>query len=509
MNKKLRAFLEANGLRADASEQEAWELYDSLQATGVRFEGEIGTRAAAGAAAAAPAAAAVPSLDPALQAQIDAAARAAAAAARAEQSRLITAIDERLQVAGLSDLNGGEFRRSLISDEHLTLERASQLIFEQMRTANRPVGAGAQSRAQVGIESRDKLRAAVTDGLILRSGLRLDTPADGSREFRGRSLVEICREMLEAAGISTRGMGNMEVAGRALTSLSTSDFPLIFSSLVNKNLLAAYNEWPATWRPIVAVGSARDFKLMHALKLSEAPDLLGMNESGEYQTASFSESGESYRVITKGIRVPLTRTMIINDDLRSFTRIPQLFGASARRMESDAVFSLITTNGNMSDGNALFSDEHNNYTGTGTAISSESLGVGRAKMRKQTGMSGAVIDIIPAYLLTSVAKETTAEVLLRSAALPTADMSAGVHNPWSGKLTPIADPRLDVAANTWYLFAHPNQAPVIEVSWLEGGEQPYVEEMVDFNSDTLVTKVRHDFGAGVVDYVGGYKNVGE
>lgn len=52
--------------------------------------------------------------------------------------------------------------------------------------------------------------------------------------------------------------------------------------------------------------------------------------------------------------------MIINDDLRAFTRIPQLFGVSARRMEADAVYSLITTNGLMSDGKALFSTDHKN-----------------------------------------------------------------------------------------------------------------------------------------------------
>jgi hypothetical protein len=85
-----------------------------------------------------------------------------------------------------------------------------------------------------------------------------------------------------------------------------------------------------------------------------------------------------------------------------------------------------------------------------------------------------------------------------------------VHNPWAGKLTPIADPHLDAAsASAWYLLAHPNQAAVIEVAWLEGEEQPYVEEMVDFNSDALVVKVRHDFGAGTIDHIGGYKNAGE
>ena len=88
-------------------------------------------------------------------------------------------------------------------------------------------------------------------------------------------------------------------------------------------------------------------------------------------------------------------------------------------------------------------------------------------------------------------------------------MSAGVVNPWAGKMTPIAEPRLDAdSVASWYLIAHPNQVPFIDVSFLEGEEQPYVEEQIDFDSDALKVKVRHDVGAGVVDYVGAYKNIG-
>jgi hypothetical protein len=389
------------------------------------------------------------------------------------------------------------------------VERASQEIFKRMRTANPAIGAGAYGSIGVGIDGRDKLRAAVTDGLLLRSGVRVEKPADGAREFRSRSLVEIGREILIAAGQSVRGLSNLEIAGRALASGSTSDFPSIFAALVNKSLLQAYMEWPQTWRPFVGVTSANDFKDIYAIKLSGAPDLQGLNENGEYQTAKFSDAKETYRIITKGLRVPLTRQMIINDDLRAFTRIPQLFGASARRMEADAVYSLITTNGAMSDGVALYHATHNNLAGVNADITSASLSLARAAMRKQVGLNGEVIDVPPAFLVVPVSQQTDAEVLLRSAAMPTAEMSAGVHNPWAGQLTPIADPHLDVNSLTsWYLFAHPNQVPTIDVSYLAGEEQPYVEEQVDFNSDALVTKVRHDFGAGVVDHIGTYKNIG-
>jgi hypothetical protein len=508
MNPKLRAFLVANGLRHDAPDTEAWELYDKLKTDGVEIPGlDPGTRSAAGAAnPAAPAAPGAPHVPAITPADVE------AAAARAVQADIFRRreIEDRLAVAGLASHNNGEFARTLLDNPEITVDRAASLIFAELKARNIPIGAGAHgSQIHVGVEAGEKLRAAVTDGLILSCGHRLEKPAAGAGEFRTMSLLDICRTVLEAQGVNTRGMGRRDIAGRAMASASTSDLPYIFSAVVNKNLLAAYQEAPATWRPIVAVTSAMDFKTMYAIKLSGAPDLQSMNENGEYKTASFSDSAETYRVVTKGRRVVFTREMIINDDRRALSRIPQLFGNAARRMEADAVYSLITTNGNMSDGVALFHSTHKNLAGTGAALAADALGVARAAMRLQTGLAGELLDIIPEILLVPVALETTAEVLLRSAALPNAEMSSGVHNPWAGRLTPVAEPRLDAAdANAWFLFASPNVAPVIEVAYLEGEEQPYVDQQVDFNSDAMIIKVRHDFGAGVVDHVGGYKNAG-
>lgn len=517
MNERLRKFLEANGLRKDATDQETWELYDRLKEDGVELPGiKPGERS-------------VPAIVPPgngdgrerepagereedditltrdeMEAEI---ARATVRALAADAERR-AAVQDIIDAAGVAGLDDGTFARSLLDNPEVTVERASHLVLTELSKRNRPIGVGSHSGVSVGTESREKMRAAVTDGLLLRAGHRLENAADGAREFRGRHLVEICRELLEASGFSCRGMSRKQIVGRALVAGSTSDFPHIFGGLVNSTLQRAYVEWPSTWRPFVAITGANDFKDIHAIRLSASPDLKGLNENGEYQSASFSDAKESYRVITKGITVKLTRQMIINDDLRAFTRIPQLFGAAAKRMESDAVYSLITDNGTMGDGKPLFHSTHRNL-GSGAALSSDSLSVARAAMRMQRGMKKERIDIQAAFLLVPVIMETEAEVLLRSTALPEENKSAGVHNPWAGKLEPIADPHLDEASPTaWYTLAHPNQAPLIEAAFLEGEEQPYVEEMVDFDSDALKIKVRHDFGAGVVDHIGGYKNPG-
>ncbi len=528
MNEKLRKILEANGLRKDASEQEAWAKYDEMLERGFGFSGiDIGVRSAPvgepsggenkpadkddNTDTGEPSSPGQRSSEPVVTRQDldDAIGRATARALEAERSRR-NAIEEALSVAGLNRHQDDNFARTLLDNPQCSVDEARAAIFKELKKRNTPFGPGAHGVVSVGVEAGEKLRAAISDGLAMRSGVQIDEPAEGYREFRGRSLVEICRELLEASGENCRGLSNMEIAGRALASRalasqSTSDFPHILGGLVNQTLLAAYEQWPQTWRPFVGVTQAQDFKDIHAVKMSEAPDLKGLGENGEYQSAAFSDSKETYNIITKGIKVSLTRQMIINDDLRAFTRIPQLFGASARRMEADAVWGLITGNGKMSDGYALIHGQHNNLGAAGGLVSA-TLGKARAAMRKQKGMEGVIIDVTPAFLLVPVVMETAADVLLRSAALPEDNKSAGVHNPWAGRLTPISDPHLDaVSESAFYLMAHPNQFPVIEVAYLAGEEQPYVEEMVDFDSDALKIKVRHDFGAGVVDHVGIYK----
>ena len=489
MHPKLRAFLLANGLRADATEQQAWEYYNQLQADGVAYNGEERAEAMPPATPAAPAAPAAPIIDQ------DAIERAL----MADRQRAAE-IEDVCTVAGM---DAQAIRQLVIGGA--SIDAARKAALEHIKAQSKPFGYGTGS-AQVGLESSDKFRAAALDGLLLRCGRGPEKPAPGAREFRGMRLLDIVRESLELSGVRTRGMDPRALVSRALTSASTSDFPALLGALVNKTLLAAYTEAPATWSPLVARSDASDFKTKYAIKLSGAPDLAGKNENGEFQTASFDDSKESYALSTRGRIIRLTREMIIDDDLGGFNRIATAFGYAARRWENSVVYGLITANGNMSDGNALFSSAHNN-TLTAAALGTDALGLARSKMRRQTGMNGEKLDVMPAFLLTGTELETTGEVILRSTALPTGTMSSGVHNPWAGKLTPVSDPLIS-APKAWYLFASPNQFPVLEVAWLMGEEQPYIEEEAIFASDSIGILVRHDFGAGVVDYVGAVYNAG-
>ena len=497
MNPKLRKFLELNGLSADATDREAMEFYRQLQADGVMYSGPeeavlendelAGQRRAGNSQHSAPQQAAGASPEE-VRAAID-----------ADRIRC----REIEEMCSYFNLPAGSARTMI--DEGLSIDNARAKIFDQLRKNKTPIGAGA-GHTEIGIESLDRFRAAVRDGLALRAGVRIEKPAEGANEFRGQRLETIARECLERAGERIRGLNPDQIARRALSSQSTSDFPLLMSNVANQRLVAAYIETPSTYRQWTATGDANDFKPLFAVSLSNSPDLEELDENGEFKTAKFREKQESYKITTKGIKVPFTRQMLINDDLRAFTRIPGLIGAAAKRMENQMVYGLLLSNPVMaSDGKALFSVDHENLGAGAALIDSATLSLARAAMRKQKGAAGETLGITPAYILAGVDEETNLDIILRSAALPTEGMSGGVINPWNGKLTPITEPLLDVAEKSpFYLLASPGHAPVIEVSWLMGNESPYVDDEMEFGTGNVNYICRHDFGCGLVDYLGAY-----
>lgn len=395
--------------------------------------------------------------------------------------------------------------------EKISLQDAREKILSAAEEKLRPVGSG---RYDVTLAESDKLRPLAAEGMFLRAGGRIEKPTPGSEQFQHMSLSNLARFFLQRDGINALSLSDSEVARRILGGdgrmlASRSDFKAIFADVAHRRLVQAYRESPATWRPFVTVVSASDFKPIQGISLSSAPNLLEVKEGAEYKTGDLKESQESYRIAKYGRILSLTYEMIVDDDLRAFARIPGMFGASAARLYADLVYGIFSANPKMSDGNALFSAAHNNLVSTGSAPSADSLTDMRVMLRKQTGLGGETLDLQPRTVLLPLELETNAEIILRSTALPQADMSSGVYNPWANRLTPIADPRLSAQSTTaWYMLADPRQIDFIEMAFLDGQETPTIEEDQDFDTDTFRYKARTSAGVGVMDWRGVVKNPG-
>lgn len=390
-----------------------------------------------------------------------------------------------------------ELRERCLLDMDIDESAARKLLLDELGKATQPVGSDTPVRMVQ--DEQDKFRAGVSSFVNTRMGNRSDN--DKGNEFRGYSTLELCRAALSRAGIQHSGMSKFDVITRAMT---TSDLPQIYLDASNKTLQRAYSELPQTFRSLGRQGSMSDFKTKNVIAMSGFSNLVKKNEAGEFEHGVVSDSKESYALATYGRKIKFTREMMINDDLDALSRMLQLLGASGARLESDLVWNHILGNPTMSDGTALFHADHANL-GSAAAISTASIALGRARMRKQTGLAGETIEVFPAYLVCGPDKETEAEQFLSGTMRPTKTTDV-VPERLRNSLDLIVENR--VTGNQWYLFASPALIDTFEYSFLEGSQGIYTEEHMEFLSGDLTIGVRHDFAAKAIDHRGMDKNPG-
>jgi hypothetical protein len=418
--------------------------------------------------------------------------------------------EERARIAGIYDAARKLCIDASVADtlvrDGVGLDHARSLLIDTAATRDRSIETRPHIRTG-GLDERETRRAAVETALLHRFDPHRYALSEPAREWRGYSLIEMARTLLEGEGQRLRGLSRDEIATRALHT--TSDFPAILAAVTNKTLRDAYEAAPRTFPPIARRATAADFKDIHRLQLGEAPQLEKVNEAGEFKRGAIGEAKERYRIETWGKVIGITRQVIINDDLDAFTRIPSLFGTAAATLESDVVWSIVTANPIMGDGVALFHANHKNLTATGSALDVASLGKARAAMARQTGLDGkTVLNIRPAFLVVPSSLELTAEQLIAQNLAPTT--SANVVPQSIRSLSVIAEPRLDPASGAipWYLFASPSAIDTIEYAYLEGQDGVFIETRNGFDVDGLEIKARLDFGAKAIDWRGMHKNAG-
>ncbi|MCF7979391.1 MAG: ATP-dependent Clp protease proteolytic subunit [Chromatiaceae bacterium] len=350
--------------------------------------------------------------------------------------------------------------------------------------------------------------AAAVDGLLQRGGVTIRKPHPAAADMRGMSMVQVADTMLAQSG---RNPGRSPIAS-IKAAMTTSDFPALLANTADKALMLGYEQEPASHRIWTRETFARDFKAQTRVAISEAPELLEKPEAAEYTAGSLSDRGESFKLVTYGRMMVITRESLVNDDLNAFTRFPMAFGASAARKEADVVYALLTSNPTMGDGTALFHADHGNLLGT-VSLNVAGLSEARTQMRKQKGPNGGYLNPVPRYLLVPAALETAALVLVASqriTEIESADREVEANAlQWIRDLMVVVDPRLDDASATaWYLAADPVQIDTAERVYLDGQRGVFTEEDQEFSTDNFRMKARLDFAAAVPDWAGLVKSVG-
>ena len=380
-----------------------------------------------------------------------------------------------------------------------------------VRAADGPAAIGHPAQIAVTRDAGDTLLRGISLGLEarIRPGALKGDDAQLGREFRSYTLLELARQYLESRGVNTRGMSKTELVQRGFHS--TSDFPLLFSNLAGKTLDAAYAEEPHTWRPIARQRNLPDFKNANDLIVAGALTPEALLEGGEYKAGTLVEGQHTWRLATYARKVTVTRQAIINDDLSALERVPEMLGRGFRRLESNIIWALITANAVTSvDNVALFNAAHNNMGGSGgLTISTTGMNTAKKAMRKQTDLAGNTINLTPSYLMVPTDLEATALQFLfptgYAPAARTGDNGPAVNAQMNG-IELIVEPRLDGAADVWYLAASPGSVEGIVYGYLAGEEGPTVTTNEKRDPDGVELLARFDFGAAVKDFRGFYRS---
>jgi hypothetical protein len=423
-----------------------------------------------------------------------------------DQIRAQAQADERARVTDVTsicrafDVDPNEF----ISRGASVDEVRKSIMDDQIRK-NAPLHT--TSTVQVGADEESKVRAAMIDGLAARAGVKIDKPAAGFEDFRSFRMLRLAEECIERRDGKRRKFSSDEdIIREALTG--ASQFPGILSNVANKSMSNAYQAVPTTYQIWTGTGSQSDFKTGTRYRISEAGELEKLNSQGEFKHDEVTEGSATVAVGTYGKKFSLTRQAIINDDMGALTRIPAIHGAAIPRGINRLVYKVIKDNPTI-EGAALFHASHGNLAGTGAALSVVSLGKAKAAMAKQKNIGGKeYLNIQPAFLLVPVELEVTAAQLIGSLVDPT--KSNATPNPFANKLTVVSDPNMDdISTTAWNLAAAPGFVDTIEVTYLNGRQQPTLESQVSWEVLGIEWRLYFDFGVNLLDFRGLYKNPGQ
>lgn len=442
------------------------------------------------------------------------AAEAAQAALRAESDRRRAIKD----AFGKFAVEHRELLDECLDDVAVTAEVASKkLLAELAKGQSGPL----VTDVSAGADARDKFLVGAQNAIMARAG---EAKREEGNEYNGMTLADLAARALTLAGVSVKGMSRDAIARRVLASQTTSDFPNLLSSTAGKVLRNAYSSFPATWNAWCLKGSVSDFKIHPRIQVGSFNNLETIPEGGEYKYGSLAEEYENAQAVTKGKAIAFTRQMLVNDDLGAFTRRAQLMGRAAARTVNTDVYTLLTSGSanhgpTSADGGQYFNANatttaggHANLTDSGTAISTASIALGRKTMRIQKDKSNReTLNILPKFLVCSALKEDLAWSVLNSTSDPSQSNPAKKNYAYDvAKLQLVTDPFLDGIGSglPWYLFADPADVAAFEVVFLDGNDTPFIDEMVDFETDAMKFKVRLDYGIALGDWRAGYLNDG-
>lgn len=374
-----------------------------------------------------------------------------------------------------------ELKAECLADVNLSIEEVKDKLLEALGATEQPVGG-----FEVIADAKDKAKTGMEKALSARAGII--SKDDEANEFRGYTLTEMARKMLQLNNQTPVG-DKMVVIGQAFTH-STSDFGNMLANVANKAMLKGFEEAPETFDQFTGVGDLPDFKENTRTDIGPAPSLRQVKEGGEFKHITFGDKGATAMLATYGELFGITRQAIINDDLGAFTRVPQKMGRAARRTVGDLVFAQLVANAHYSAANQK----------TSAALSSDNLDALRVLMA--TRKDGAVTTgVRPSFLLVPEALSGKAKQCVEAEFMvDAAAKDSQQPNIARNMAQVISDYRLDADDPArYYLLASAMMYDALDVLYLDGNPNPFLDQQQGWNIDGTTFKVRIDAAAKLWD----------
>lgn len=355
--------------------------------------------------------------------------------------------------------------------------------------------------------------------------------AEGKRTgqlFAERRLTK--RDLIEAAEF----VHNIERGKRPLWQLqeamSTSDFPILFADVLDRQMLGFYQETKPTWQSYCRRSVVPDLRPVKRFAVDGAESVLPEVEQGEeYPEAPLYESKDEYSVRKYGRRIDLFWEALVNDDLDAFRRNPERLARAARRSEAKFATELfVDEDGPHAE---LYTAEANNIVPENPELSIEALQAAFTLLSEQVDEDGEPILIEMATLVVPPALKVTAENILNATQVwlktngGNAEETLQVANWMKSGVNLQVEPYIPHVASeengntSWFLFSSPSVGrPALELGFLRGYEQPSLYERApnarrigggdvqeSFEDDSVAWRIRHVLGGTRLINTGGQK----
>ncbi len=400
-----------------------------------------------------------------------------------------------------------------------SVEKVRAAVLDQLIQSGAPIRSG----VRVTDDEGDKFRRAATDALIMRSGMDLERPADGARNFMGMQFRDLAIECLQMDGCCENGLnrrGSDELYAMLQRSFFTpeSTFPAILDNTIEKAYREGHKKASVTFDRITKKGTLSDFKIHNNYYIAgPVGEFLEVPESGELKHDVFRDDHLPTRQLrTYGRQFTLSRKAFIDDDIGLVTSLPARYAASARKTINKQVYSILVNNPAIYDGVPLFHSAHKNLLKTGTGVTQEAMQTMIMALANQRDQFGEAIIINPAILVVPSGMQFDMYTLFNSPAIHTTENTQAV-NPlyqYRDQLEVVEDPTINSLCGgmgnvmPWWLLGAAGDTEFIEVDYLNGQEIPNIRRMETPGQLGFVWDIYLDWGISVMDFRGGVKNPG-